>query len=703
MKSFHNSKLVQCLGLTFLLCGVLGMYSCKDEIDTSNMFTATEQSIFEYIDSVPEYSSMAQIFRDVRLGDDEDASAMSSVLSAYGNYTCFLPNDSAVAAYVESLHPDTTDIQYLTYDEKRQIAYSCIIDNGTSTAYTYSNFQTDGSLPLGNLADRQLTVRRDTLDHGIYINGTSKLTSWNIETSNGYIHTVEAVVSPSTSSVYELLAEAGNMRVMSYLLELTGWDATINAADYDRAYEEVDREEYATGVCSSQMTTRFGVPQRRYLGYTLFSEPDDVYEAALGLTLPEGSLDDNTKETIKNALAAKAEAVYGTEAQDDPTDPANAINRYVAYHLLPGRISYTDLVRHAGEFGYSWGTDAENPQTQVLSVDVWDFYCTAGQDRSLLKTLQVATGEHEIYLNRKATYDNGMDGNYQETGVVVPGFEVLSDNGEYDNNASNGMYFPIRCNDQLFMYDDEVKNEVLNDRIRFDLTTMLPELYSLNVRCKRYRGYTYVNFPNGFFDNILDETEETKIAYLHNTGVAGWREFQGDEWIFAGLFDFTLRLPPVPVAGTYEVRMSTNCNPMRGMAQIYIGEYGNLTPAGLPVDMRVDDENWRLSNGWVNDADAADENEIRENDKNLRNHGWMKSPQYMTELNNLGDTPFRNSTTAGHLCLRRIVGTMRMEPGKTYYLRFKTCLNDPTAEFMVDYFEIVPRSIYNGAIPEDIW
>lgn len=339
---FSINKLVtRCLGSLLLLGVLFGMNSCKDEVDTSNMFTATEQSIFEYIDSVPEYSSMAYIFRQVKLGEKTDASPLSSVLAAYGNYTCFLPNDSAVAEYVKTLHKDTTDVHYLSYDEMKQIAYSCIIDNGTSTAYTYSNFQTDGSLPLSNLADRQLTVKRDTTDKGIYINGTSKLTSWNIKTSNGYIHTVNAVISPSTSSVSELVAEAGNMRVMAYLLELTGWYTTIDNTDYDHEYEEIDHEEYETQVISSQPNTKFAIPQRRYLGYTLFSETDDVYARALGITIPDGELSDDTKNEILAALKVKAESVYGTAEEGNYKAATNAINRYVAYHLCPDVLLIT--------------------------------------------------------------------------------------------------------------------------------------------------------------------------------------------------------------------------------------------------------------------------------------------------------------------------------------------------------------------------
>ena len=44
-----------------------------------------------------------------------------------------------------------------------------------------------------------------------------------------------------------------------------------------------------------------------------------------------------------------------------------------------------------------------------------------------------------------------------------------------------------------------------------------------------------------------------------------------------------------------------------------------------------------------------------------------------------------------------------MDYRKNYYLRFKSALKKTDSQFFVDYFEIVPRAIYNGTEPEDIW
>lgn len=81
----------------------------------------------------------------------------------------------------------------------------------------------------------------------------------------------------------------------------------------------------------------------------------------------------------------------------------------------------------------------------------------------------------------------------------------------------------------------------------------------------------------------------------------------------------------------------------------------------------------------------------------MRNQGYMKAPKYMTFPNT------KNTFRASSGVLRRIITQAYMEADKTYYLRFKSALRTTSAQFFVDYFEIVPRSVYNGVTSEDIW
>ena len=56
---------------------------------------------------------------------------------------------------------------------------------------------------------------------------------------------------------------------------------------------------------------------------------------------------------------------------------------------------------------------------------------------------------------------------------------------------------------------------------------------------------------------------------------------------------------------------------------------------------------------------------------------------------------------SGHL--RRIVATKRMEPGKSYYLRYKSALKKLDSQLQIDYIEIVPKEVFGGNEAEDVW
>ena len=107
--------------------------------------------------------------------------------------------------------------------------------------------------------------------------------------------------------------------------------------------------------------------------------------------------------------------------------------------------------------------------------------------------------------------------------------------------------------------------------------------------------------------------------------------------------------------------------------------------------------------GWKKD-DPNDEQSNLENDKAMRNHGYMKGPKQYGLLSASGvSTSFRDGNGSNMLSMRYIIyrGTMRAD--KTYYVRFKNVLTNPYGQLFCDYFELVPRSIYNGEKRENIW
>lgn len=689
------SRLSRCVGA---LAVVLGLAACTESVNEGNFAIKTEETAIDYLSSKPQFSDIMAVYDRVRLGNSETASVLSSVLGARGNYTIFAPNNEAMKIYLEGLGVSSVD--ELTYEDAKLIAFNSIIDNRDEAAYESADFPTPGSFSVSNLNDRTLTCEQDESGASYVINTNALVLSFDNEVSNGMIHEVDHVIAPSSDDVATRLAAATNMQGFSHLLTATGWDEKL-VAYLDLDYQAQNWEEVTDYRLSSEKNTVIYRNTSRYDGYTVFAEPDEVFASEWGINFvrDEEGLVTNWDEVMAQ-FTAKCEEVYGTAERGNLTHPDNAVNRFVAYHLVEGKMAYDKFVHHCSEYNYKYGSNIQAPQTDQMPTNVWDYYATMGDHRSLIKITQVGDAgfeqdlDHSIYLNRISEYDNGRKGDYHETGVKTPGILISPNNGEYDNNAQNGFYFPIN---KVLVYNDEIRDYLANERLRVDMVTMLPELITNGNRGIR----RYTLFEKGYIKNVSNESSDTHFIYLMAGTGAGWNDYQGDEFLICGLYDFTLKLPPVPKKGTYELRMGTALNSMRGMAQIYFGSDPlRLSPAGLPYDMRQTVNESNVEIPWK--ADTEDDEENAENDKNLRNHGYLKGPNYFTVTDGKAETPVR-MRSGGTACIRRIITTAEMDPDKTYYLRFKTALKKLDSQFFLDYFEFVPTTIYNGVLPEDIW
>lgn len=675
---------------------LLTTQSCTEALDTGDFAIAKEQTISDYLAENAEFSHILTVFERVSLGHKEGASSLRAVLSARGNYTIFAPTNSALDKYVQDLLGSGKTIADLSDEEAELVAYSCIIDNGSTSAYESPDFpQEGGAFTRGDLNDRTVTCMEaaDEESQTTYylINGKCKVEKTDVRLSNGYLHAVSDVIAPSNENVPDLIKAADNMHIMGALLHYTGWDKKLT--DYvDLEYEKEDHEQIANFTVSNSDKHAIYIPQHRYLGYTGLVETDDVYlqyqvPAPAGWNLDEGGTLSNWDEVLA-AIKVIAENAYGTSGSDKPiTDEDNPVNRFVAYHFIEGKLAHNKFVQHMNEHGYKYG-ELLNPQQSEYSIDIWDYYTTVGSRKSLIKVVQDAQTK-DVYANRVCKYD--VEGEYANLGLKdanCPGVKIKPINDNFDNNARNGFYFPI---DRILVLDENYQNLLGGERIRIDILTMLPEMINAGVR-----NSTYMYFDNDFFENITGCADDTKLLYLSGSYAGGvWCDLNNDEFMVQGVYDFTLKLPPVPKTGTYEVRMGVSQNNLRGMCQIYFGESpANLLPVGLPYDMRNQNTETDENVAWFNENNL-DAGAIIEKDKNMRNHGYMKAPKFFDYNSN----PARDYS--GHV--RRIITTQNLEEGKSYYIRFKSCLEDPTSQFFSDYIEFCPRSIYNGTEAEDKW
>ena len=667
------------LAISVLAATCVSTNSCKENIDDSDLYTFTGQMMIEHFIQRPDsFSNYLHLLKQVHPSKRSE-STMYELLGARGHYTCFAPTNEAVQHYLDSLYAigelNSALVNEVPDSIANFIVFNSLIDSGDKQdAYATTDFS--DILPNNNMNDRTMSVdySNDAVSgmSNIYINKYSKIIEKDIKVENGYIHVVDQVISPSNATVSDLIGATDNLKFFSELLDVTGWGKKLLDFE-DLDYR--DNEKAGTKYMGADGNWEGLYPEHRYTKFTIFVETDSTFEAN-GIT----NLESLKQYIINHGAAYDANTSY----DDDYTSENNAVNQFVAYHLVKVGLPWNRLVTWSNEWGYSNKNLNENGSHKI---NVWEYWETMGKHRRSLKI--TGTKREGLRINRKSTYS---EKSYAELEVLIPGIEIHRFNDNYENTALNGYYYPIS---DILLWTPEVPNQVLNERMRYDICSLLPELINAGKRLNRENSWY---FTPDFFENIPSMDDKTDFEYLPNTngsggGSAGWLDFQSDEFNIRGTYDFVIKLPPVPSNGTYEIRYGINANGNRGMAQIYLGTNPNNLPAvGIPLDLRIGGSSY----GWKNDASLGSAEAIDEFDKQLRNNNMMKGPKYFFPGEGEEARGFTN-------CLRRIIYTGTLYAGTTYYLRFKSVLDNSNSEFFFDYLEIVPKSVYNGTTAEDKW
>lgn len=715
--SIQRKKMIRgaILALLTVNTSFFTLSSCKEKIDDSSLYTFTGEMIADHFEAdTATYGDYLKILKIVKPSKNDNASSMYNLLKARGNYTCFAPTNEAIQKHMDSLLV-IGEIDAQTREEIKNgvfvnapdsvlqpIVFNSIIENGDNTAFSSVDFE-EGALGTTNMNDRYINIsfgtkvanvsenNDTTLTTVVYVNSNSTITQLDIEVENGYIHQIDRVLSPSTASVSDLICITENTQIFGSLLTATGWDKKMieyKDVAWEEKYEKERGEKY-----NSPIDNGWGCiyPSHRYIGFTVFVETDSVFKAN-GIT-DIASL----KKYVQQNAYYDDDTSLGkqTSWDDDYENDYNWLNQFVSYHILPERLVYNHLVSFANEYG----CDAATLKTRDPSkfyVNTWEYWETMGIQRRSIKITGIRTGK---MINRHSVYNkNTYKENLTQMTEDDYGITISATNGKYDNNALNGYYYPI---DKILIWSKDIPTKILNERMRYDVTALFPEMMTNNIRQYGHedrKNNFYI--PSDYFSNIYNMSSSTECNYLSNTSFSGaensWMDYQIDEFNIRGSFDFTMKLPPVPYTGTYELRYGINANTNRGMAQVYLGTNPKNLPAiGIPLDLRSNSGTTVEATGWVADV-ASDEETNAENDKSMRNLNFMKGPKYI-QLG--GSKTCRDANQA----LRKIIFTGQLEAGKTYYIRYKSVLSGANFEFFYDYLELVPKSVYAGDEAEDIW
>ena len=694
--------------------------SCTEEIDTSARYVFREETISSYLEKHKQYSEYYRLLGEVFVSKISDTN-VKQLLSARGHYTIFAPTNDAIQEYLDSLvtiglipeaNWDAFESDHVRDSIYHVIVFNSIIDSGND----YDEYEINSlppatatsksvEIPLPNMNDRKLIVQYTDLPDSILINDCviDKINR-DILCINGVIHAMHNVVSPSNNTLDFLLKkyiedENSGFVVSSKIIQACGLFKTLSA-NRDETYEDLFQKGGVIPTTSESVGDGgrevFHTPAHRYFGFTLFAETDEFWAQAIGKDIKDITMEDVMNYLDNHGVYPEATRDNDYEAED------NLLYQFATYHLLPERLPANKLIYHYNEKGYD--TSKKTP-----SVAVMEFYTTMGK-RRLMKIFE-SRESNGVYLNRFPNLDNERRGTYHELSCDPDkeGIALGEPNMGGENNIRNGIIYPIN---KLLWYSDETRVNLQKQRIRWSVPSMWPEFMNNDIRCSEITDEKHKNvyIPTDQEYKYLEDVDisnETEFYYWTGRG-NGWQNMQGDEMSIRGLTDCTMRLPPVPRRGTYELRFAIQSGGnRRGMVQFYWGNNKNkLSAKGIPMDLRQGADNkLHTSNGDVPSdigyaADTEDDDFNADVDKRLRNNGFMKGcNQYCA-----GGPGTSAMMRASNICIRRIIIRETMDPDETYYIRFKTVMDDKTRFFYMDYMEYCAKDVYdNPEKPEDIW
>ena len=714
LKNFRRMVVVVMAAITGL-----AFTSCEDEIDKSNRFTFKGDLISTYLQkNEAKFSKFTQILSKAKLGKKETAGSILKTLSTYGSYTCFAPTNEAIDSFLlaqyekyelwestngeegENTGITSPDFEFLEDSMATVIAMNHIIEKG----YKVMDVN-EGSFPGNTMSGRSIEIAPDKEKNMLRLNNSAYIITQDVELENGYLQVIDGVLNPSNKLLPDLIAQHQSFSLFYEAVKLTKLDDLLNIYEIDPNYDGT--REFSMKMFSAQ-DSKTPYPKFNRQCYTVLIEPNELYHSQ-GIYTIYDIIELANKWYTKTTTGAP----LTDEIRNDYTHRDNPLNQFVAYHIIDRQLKYSSSTSPGGFIMENYDNLGFKSSVNLnQNFDSYEYYETM-LPYTMVKVTKPYTNpdkKDQIIINYSQDMGNTVmnpemsdhiNVTVEKFNDAIEKYEGLSD---FVQNARNGYIHTI---DKILIYnEDEMAGNVLNERMRMDLSAIFPELTNNDVRWDLLTSETLVTYiPDGFCKGLKLNSSDTRFWYHrpYPTGRASYANYQGDEVIVEGLYDFEYRMPYVP-AGAYEIRFGYPRGYNRGVCQFYFD--GKI--CGIPVDLRLytpseneDDPN-HVAIGWFpdkKDGVKRSEDEIKELDKAMRNKEYMKGPASIT-LESNGNVTMRDSPQA----VRKIIGTFQIQKGKSYWLRFKNATDggDGNQQFDQDYLEIVPTSVISNPLkPED--
>ena len=685
-------------------CSVATLTSCSDDPDSEYFYTFNGELISDYLKNRPEFSSFTTIVERAQLMD---------LMATYGHYTCFVPDNEAVATYLKEHGKNSIDD--LTDADCDTIARTHLITNMYSTFEMLpSGTSTSGAsftLPTPNMLGRYITTSSDQVDGKpvVRLEGTAYIYNelQNDTVENGIMQPINMVIEKSNSYIADIVRDNKEIGIFFEALQATGvYDDILLVAD--PTWESKGQPKYY--YKSHTWSEVAWVPDTKKYGYTIFVEPDELYKKKFtekGISTANGNL---------RALYDLACQIYDKVYTDDVgkpghsfenlTDSINPLRRFIQYHILTRSVPSVDKLTapKMDKTNEAFGFDTK-------LVNPVDWYQTL-LPHTMMKFEQL-TVDIDPKGNNCRDADAPLVGEwfvnrrYASPEYTIRGAWIDSKvDTLYEHDAVNGHYFYV---DDIVAFSYEVQQVVHNCRIRMDFSSIFPEVTTNNLRQngdpftddsnttpddsstpKNGRNFY---FPLGYLDGV---TFTNCYCVLRRPHINFW-SWQGDEWNLFGDYDFTFRIPPVPYSGEWQLRLGFCALETRGVMQVYF----DGIPQGIPLDMTK----FLNSDLYIGDRFEIDETKAKYNKKTdeekaeeqklLKNLGAYRDGSSQYHFSSDGN---KNYFIGNERTYRRILCQTTIDANKDHFLRFRVASDGKQGnnnEFMLDFFEMVPKSVYS--------
>jgi hypothetical protein len=697
--------------------GGLLMSSCSDEPDTEHFYTFTGEMLSDYLANRPQYSDFYYVVGRAKMLD---------LLSTYGSYTCFLPSNDAMKEFLNER--GLKSVEDLSVEDCDTIARTHLVAN------MYSTFDmTQDVLSTANMLGRYLATEQSVdadSNAVVMLEGNARIifskllddgqeVHQNDSVENGIVQPIDKVIEKSNSFVADILRNDSTIGIFYEALTKTGVREQI-LPFIDPDY---DNKAYPKYYYKSHIWQEVAwVPDTRKYGFTGFIEPDSVYKAKFEEYKAKGANIDPSKSNLENIYELASfiyKDVYPEDVAKDGwsfnnlTDSINPLRRFVQYHFMtryvPGTSDLTALIPKVTKEAFGFDSRKVNPS---------EWYQTL-LPHTMLKIEQLTMNKDEAGNDCRGIDADCVGRHFVNRRYAAPEYNyrgALVDNTvDKTHDALNGHYFYV---DDLVVFSYEVQNVVQNARIRMDFSTVWPEVMTNDMRLKGnylvddaqdhpddsnvpINGRNFY-FPLGYLDGVTFNPNCHLVMRRPHCNFWSW---QGDEWNLFGDYDMTFRIPPVPFSGDWQLRLGFCAIPTRGVMQVYY----DGKPQGIPLDM-TKELNSPIYLGdemcSYDDYLKKTDEEKAEEQKLLKNLGAYRAGRSTYHFGSGGGKGYflgDNGTYRKILCQTYIDAT------QDHYIRFRVASDGKQGndnEFMLDYFEMVPKSVYGvdseGAMEDDL-